>query len=102
MAQQFVQETPDQALVRAQAAASAKRFGEAGGICADLLAKLPEHEGALALLGIIRAHTGQPEKAVELLERAVRHQPGIAAWHSNLCSLYRTLNLMQDALAAGQ
>jgi len=30
-------ETPDQALARAQAAAQAKRFGEAAGICNDVL-----------------------------------------------------------------
>ena len=36
-------ETPDQALARAQAAAQARRFGEAGGICNDVLATSPDN-----------------------------------------------------------
>jgi Tfp pilus assembly protein PilF len=95
-------ETPDQALTRAQAAAQAKRWGEAGGICNDVLATSPEHPAALALLGVVSAHTGQPERAIGLLERAVKRHAGVAAWHANLCSLYRITNRMEEALAAGQ
>ncbi len=95
-------ETPDQALTRAQAAAQAKRWGEAGGICNDVLATAPDHPAALALLGVVSAHTGQPERAIELLERAVKRHAGVAAWHANLCSLYRILNRMDAAIAAGQ
>jgi Tfp pilus assembly protein PilF len=95
-------ETPDQALARAQAAAQAKRWGEAGGICNDVLATSPEHPAALALLGVVAAHTGQPERAIGLLERAVKRHAGVAAWHANLCSLYRIMNRMEEALAAGQ
>jgi Tfp pilus assembly protein PilF len=94
-------ETPDQALTRAQAAAQAKRWGEAGGICNDVLATSPEHPAALALLGVVSAHTGQPERAIGLLERAVKRHTGVAAWHANLCSLYRIMNRMEEALAAG-
>jgi Tfp pilus assembly protein PilF len=95
-------ETPDQALPRAQAAAQAKRWGEAGGICNDVLATSPEHPAALALLGVVSAHTGQPERAIGLLERAVKRHAGVAAWHANLCSLYRIMNRMEEALASGQ
>jgi Tfp pilus assembly protein PilF len=95
-------ETPEQALTRAQAAAQAKRWGEAGGICNDVLATSPEHPGALALLGVVSAHTAQPERAIGLLERAVKRNAGVAAWHANLCSLYRLMNRMEEALAAGQ
>lgn len=95
-------ETPDQALTRAQAAAQAKRWGEAGGICNDVLASSPEHPAALALLGVVSAHTGQPERAIGLLERAVKRHAGVAAWHANLCSLYRIMNRMEEALASGQ
>jgi hypothetical protein len=44
----------EQALSRAQAAAQAKRFGEASGICADLLANQPDLAPALALSGMVR------------------------------------------------
>ena len=95
-------EATEQALARAQTAAQAKRYGEAGGICNDVLAVAPEHPGALALLGVVSAHTGQPERATDLLERAIERHPGVAAWHANLCSLYRIMNRVAEALAAGQ
>ena len=62
------------------------------------LQSAPEHPGALALLGVVSAHTGQPERASELLERAIKRNPEVAAWHANLCSLYRIMNRMQEAL----
>jgi Tfp pilus assembly protein PilF len=94
-------ETPDQALARAQVAAQAKHFGEAGGICDDILTAHPDYPAALALLGVIQAQTGRTEQAIELLERAVKRQPGVAAWQANLCSLYRHCNQIERALAAG-
>lgn len=94
-------ETPEQALARAQAAAQLKRFGEAAGICSDVLAVAPDHPSALALLGIVYAHQGHVEHAIEMLERAIKRQAGVAAWHANLCSLYRITNRMQEALTAG-
>lgn len=95
-------ETPEQALSRAQAAAQAKRFGEAGGICNDVLQASPDHPAALALLGVIAAQTNQPERAIELMELAIKRHPGVPSWQANLCSLYRILNRMPEALAAGQ
>lgn len=91
----------EQALTRAQSAAQAKRFGEASGICNDILATQPDFAPALALLGMVAAHTGEIDRAVDLLERAVRRQPGVAAWYGNLCTLYRLIYRLQDALEAG-
>ena len=95
-------ETVEQALGRAQAATQAKRFGEAFGICQDVLATTPDHPSALALQGVIAAHSGNPEGAVQLLERALQRHPGVASWHANLCSLYRILNRVQEATASGR
>jgi len=91
----------EQALSRAQAAAQAKRFGEAAGICNDLLVTQPDLAPALALLGMVAAHTGEIDRAVGLLERAVARQAGVAAWFGNLCTLYRLVYRLQDALNAG-
>jgi Tfp pilus assembly protein PilF len=91
----------EQALARAQTAAQDKRFGEAAGICNDLLAVQPDLAPANALLGMVAAHTGDVPRAVELLERAVTRQPGVAAWYGNLCTLYRLVYRLQDALNAG-
>jgi hypothetical protein len=95
-------ETPDQALARAQSAAQAKRFGEAAGICNDVLATAPDNASALALLGMIAAHTNDPERGIALLERAVGVRPGVASWYANLSALYRMVYRMQDALRVGQ
>jgi len=95
-------EAPEQALARAQVATQSKRYGEAAGICSDVLAVDPEHPSALALLGIIYAHQGHVDHAIDMLERAVKRHSGVAAWHANLCSLYRIVNRIQEALAAGR
>lgn len=95
-------ETAEQSLARAQAAAQAKRFGEAAGICNDVLATAPDNPVALALLGMISAHTGAPEHGISQLERAIGLRPGIASWFANLSALYRMAYRMQDALRVGQ
>jgi Tfp pilus assembly protein PilF len=95
-------ETPEQALARAQAAAQARRFGEAAGICNDVLAAAPDNAPALALLGMIAAHTNDPERGIALIERAVAARPGVAAWYANLGALYRMVYRMDDALRVGQ
>jgi Flp pilus assembly protein TadD len=95
-------ETPEQALLRAQAAAQAKRFGEAGGICRDVLTVVPDHPPALALLGIIHGMTNEPDRGIELLEQAIRLRPGNATWYAHLASLCRSTYRMDRALSAGQ
>ena len=95
-------ETVEQVLSRAQAAAQAKRLHEAGGICADVLAAIPEQPAALALQGIIAAMAGDPERGIELLRRAIKLHPGNPTWHAHLSSLCRSTYRMQEALAAGQ
>jgi hypothetical protein len=95
-------ETSEEALIRARAAAQAKRFGEAAGICNDVLAAAPDNAPALALQGMIAAHTGDPERGIALLERAVTLRPGVASWYANLSALYRMVYRMQDALRVGQ
>ena len=95
-------ETAEQALTRAQAAAQAKRFGEAAGICNDVLGSVPDHPAALALLGIISAMAGDPERGVALLQRAVKIRPGNASWYAHLSSLCRATYRMDEALASGQ
>jgi tetratricopeptide (TPR) repeat protein len=95
-------ETVEQALARAQAAAQAKRLNEASGICADVLSAAPDHPAALALQGIITAMTGNPDRGVELLRRAIQLRPGNATWYAHLSSLCRTTYRMDEALTAGQ
>jgi hypothetical protein len=95
-------EAPQQALARAQAAAQAKRFGEAAGICNDVLAASPDNPAALALLGMICAHTGDPERGITVLERAIGLHAGVGAWYANLSALYRMTYRLQEALHVGK
>jgi Tfp pilus assembly protein PilF len=95
-------ETAEEALIRARAAAQAKRFGEAAGICNDVLAGAPDNAPALALQGMIAAHTNDPERGITLLERAATLRPGVASWYANLGALYRMVYRMQDALRVSQ
>ncbi|MDR3536242.1 MAG: tetratricopeptide repeat protein [Acetobacteraceae bacterium] len=94
-------ETPEQALARAQAAAQAKRFGEASGICNDVLAQVPDHPAALALQGIVAALTNDPDRGVGLLQRAIQLRPGNASWYAHLSSLCRITYRLEEAIAAG-
>jgi tetratricopeptide (TPR) repeat protein len=95
-------ETAEQALARAQTAAQAKRLNEASGICADVLAAIPDHPAALALQGIVAAMAGDPERGVGLLRRAIQIRPGNATWYAHLSSLCRATYRMEEALSAGQ
>lgn len=95
-------ETPEQALLRAQAAAQAKRFGEANGICSDVLAAHADHPAALALQGIIASMTGDAERGMVLLRRAIQLRPGNAAWYAHLSAMCRMTYRMEEALTTGQ
>lgn len=95
-------ETVENALARAQAAVQAKRMNEANGICADVLAAVPDQPAALALQGIIAAMGGDPDRGVFLLRRAIQLRPGNATWYTHLSSLCRTTYRMEEAIAAGQ
>jgi Flp pilus assembly protein TadD len=87
-------------LQRAEEAAKAKRYGEAAGICNDLLEGTPNFPPALALLGAIAGHRGDIPGAIEMLERAVKGDASAASWHSNLSGLYRLQYRLDDALAS--
>ena len=91
-------ETIEQALVRAQAAAKARRSDEAAAICSEVLVKVPGHPAATALLGMAAATSGRLDEGCRLLETAVAARPNVPAFRSALASAYQKLCRMQDAL----
>lgn len=95
-------ETADELVVRAQAAASAKRLNEAEGICADVLAVVPDHSAATALNGIVAGMMGDLDGGIVLLRRAVQIYSGNAKWHAHLSALCRQTCRTEEALAAGR
>ena len=96
------EETPDQALARAQNAAQAKRLNEAMGICEDVLAANADYPAALALMGIVAAMKNDTPRGIELLRKAISLRPGIASWYAHLSSMCRNTNLIEEALTSGQ
>jgi tetratricopeptide (TPR) repeat protein len=64
----------------------------------DVLSTEPQHADALHLLGVLRHQQGQPDRAVELIGRAVVLLPGVAPFHSNLAEAYRALGQLERAV----
>jgi tetratricopeptide (TPR) repeat protein len=93
-----VAETVEQMLARAQTAAKARRNDEAAGICNEVLAKIPGHPAAFALLGMIAANSGRMEEGCRLLEAAIAARPNVPAFRSALGAVYQKLCRMPDAL----
>ena len=89
-------------LEQAETAARAKRYGEADGICRDVLASTPGCTAALGLRGSIAAIEGNVPLAIELLEEAVAAQPDHINWRSTLGDMYRMACRMDEALALAQ
>ena len=89
-------------LAHAHQAAKDKRYGEADGICRDLLRAHPGLAGALGLRGSVAAIEGQVDLAIELLEQAIAAQPQNATWRSTLGDMYRMACRMDEALALGK
>jgi hypothetical protein len=93
-----ISETVEQALARAQAAAKGRRHEDASAICNEVLAKVPGHPAAIALLGMIAANSSRLEEGCRLLEAAVAARPNVPAFHSALGAAYQKLCRMPDAL----
>ncbi len=91
--------TQDAALARAEHAVREKRYGEADGICRDILRAQPGLAAALGLRGSIAAIEGDVAQAIPLLEAALAAEPGNAAWRSTLGDMFRMDCRMDEALA---
>ena len=70
-------------------------FEEAEKIYLEILQSQPDHPDALHLLGVIAAQRAQPGKAVELIERAIRVDSTVAAYHRNLGGALRAQGQMR-------
>jgi tetratricopeptide (TPR) repeat protein len=83
---------------------AALRYHQTGRL--DLAARLYEriltqrgdHPDALHLLGVVALQQGNPERAVELIGRAIAVNPSAAAFHGNLAEAYRALGQLERAV----
>ena len=62
-----------------------------------VLEKAPDNPYALHFMGVIALQNGNPEKAVELIEKAITGVPQFADAWSNLGAAYHALKRMPDA-----
>ena len=66
----------------------------------DILKTLPKHFDALHLLGVIASQTKNPQKAVKLMDQAIKIDPNIAEVHSNRGVALYDLKQFDAALAS--
>jgi predicted O-linked N-acetylglucosamine transferase (SPINDLY family) len=74
------------------------RLAEAEYIYRNILQQQPQHFGALHLLGVIALQAQKPERAVELIRKAIGLNAGDAAAHNNLAKALLDLKRPEDAL----
>ncbi len=75
----------------------AGRLGEAEAGYRQVLAVDPRHPDALHLLGLVRAQSGDPDAAIELIARAVKLRPKASDFQNNLGEVLRATGKMQAA-----
>jgi tetratricopeptide (TPR) repeat protein len=87
-------------LAQALAHHQAGRFTEAEHGYRAVLAADAKHPDALHLLGVLSLQTGQPDAAIDLIERAIAENRGVADYWDNLGSALVAKNRHGDAVAA--
>jgi protein O-GlcNAc transferase len=78
----------------------AGRLAEAEKIYHQVLARQPDHAGALHLLGVLAVQMGQLDAAVELIRRAIRLMPDSAEMHFNLGNAFQNMGQFDEAIAS--
>jgi tetratricopeptide (TPR) repeat protein len=78
------------------------RLEQAARIYQGILAQHPDHADALHLLGVVALQQGNPQRAVELIGRAIAVNPSAAAFHCNLAEAYRALGQLDRAAGCCQ
>jgi predicted O-linked N-acetylglucosamine transferase (SPINDLY family) len=73
-------------------------FALATSLCEQVLSSNPDNSDALNLLGLIAYRTNQPERALDLYRKAIKVNPLIAAYYSNLALTYQQLKQTEKAL----
>lgn len=87
-----------EALARAERAARDKRFGEADGICRDILRTTPNQPNALGIRGMLATAEGNFDLAIAMLEPAIAADPANPTWRTTLADVYRMVYRLDEAL----
>jgi predicted O-linked N-acetylglucosamine transferase (SPINDLY family) len=95
----MAQITIEQAMQVALAHHQANRLAEAEAIYREVLSQVPDHGGALHLLGVLAGQVGRPAAAIELIARAIAVNPVVPNYHSNLGEFHRRMGQVDQAIA---
>jgi len=71
-------------------------------ICRQILTQKPDEPMSMHLLGVIANDVKQYAIALELMERSALLRPGVPDFYNNLSVVYRNLDRLDDAVAAGR
>jgi predicted O-linked N-acetylglucosamine transferase (SPINDLY family) len=88
----------DQTIEAALAHHQAGRLAEAEALYRQVLQAVPDHPGALNLLGMLAGQTGHADQALALIGRAIAVAPGVAEYHGNLGELHRRSGRPEEAM----
>ncbi|HEY8288790.1 MAG TPA: tetratricopeptide repeat-containing glycosyltransferase family protein, partial [Acetobacteraceae bacterium] len=81
---------------------AAGRLEEADRLLGHILAVAPHQPDTLHMAGIVAFRLGRHQEALDKIEAAIERGADIALYLRNICEIYRTLNRLDDALAAAQ
>ncbi len=79
---------------------AAGRLEEADRLLSYILAVAPHQADTLHMSGIVAFRLGRHQEALEKIEAAIERGVDIALYLRNICEIYRTLNRLDEALAA--
>jgi len=77
-------------------------LAEAEGICAEIITADPDNAEACHLLGVIADKKGGPERAIQLITKAIKQSPDKAIYYNSLGNAYLGLARHDDAVASFQ
>jgi hypothetical protein len=80
----------------------AGRFDDAKHLLDHVLAVDPNEPNALHLAGMVAFRRGDPEGALELMQRSLTHGIDTPLYLRNICEIYRVLGRLDEALEAGR
>ena len=78
------------------------KMEEADRLLNHILAVAPDQADTLHMSGIVAFRLGRQQEGLEKMERAIEYGIDIGLYLRNICEVYRTLNRLDDAVAAAR
>jgi hypothetical protein len=78
------------------------KMDEADRLLNHILAVAPRQPDTLHMSGIVAFRLGRQQEALEKMEQAIEYGIDIGLYLRNICEVYRTLNRLDDAVAAAR